>query len=78
MGWCSDKELPFIFFSLFSGGATIFGTIGLVFYTMPYLGIIFVPLGVLYSACTAFMMLVLLKEPYNSHLVPVLPVCLAV
>ncbi|KAJ3517101.1 hypothetical protein NLJ89_g715 [Agrocybe chaxingu] len=43
-----DNELPLIFMQFLTTLASVFGTIGLVFYTFPYLGIIFVPLTTLY------------------------------
>jgi ABC-type multidrug transport system fused ATPase/permease subunit len=39
---------------LLSTFSTVIGTIGLVFYTFPYLGIIFLPLGILYYVVSIF------------------------
>lgn len=36
------------FFQLTNAVMSVFGTVALVFYTFPYLGILFAPLGVLY------------------------------
>ncbi|EJD45444.1 ATP-dependent bile acid permease [Auricularia subglabra TFB-10046 SS5] len=49
-----DQGLSFIFYSLFVGIFSVFGTIGLVFYTFPYLGILFAPLGLAYTAFFLF------------------------
>ncbi|CAA7257506.1 unnamed protein product [Cyclocybe aegerita] len=43
-----DNELPLIFMQFLLTLSSVFGTIGLVFYTFPYLGIIFIPLTTLY------------------------------
>ncbi|KZW01098.1 cadmium ion transporter [Exidia glandulosa HHB12029] len=44
-----DQGLAFIFYTLFTSSFGVFGTMGLVFYNFPYLGILFVPLGILYT-----------------------------
>ncbi|KAG8935573.1 hypothetical protein FRC02_007501 [Tulasnella sp. 418] len=43
-----DSELALGFFSLTLTFFSIFGIAGLIFYTFPYLGILFLPLGILY------------------------------
>ncbi|KAJ3538634.1 hypothetical protein NMY22_g5079 [Coprinellus aureogranulatus] len=43
-----DNELSAVLFSFLTIFASLFGVIALVFYTFPYLGIIFAPLAVLY------------------------------
>ncbi|OBZ77828.1 Oligomycin resistance ATP-dependent permease YOR1 [Grifola frondosa] len=43
-----DTELSMIAFQLMSTFTSVLGTVALVFYTFPYLGIIFVPLTILY------------------------------
>ncbi|KAH7104385.1 cadmium ion transporter [Auriculariales sp. MPI-PUGE-AT-0066] len=49
-----DSQLWNLFDSFFSTAFSVFGTIALVFYTFPYLGIIFVPLYFLYEFFLAF------------------------
>ncbi|KAK7691491.1 hypothetical protein QCA50_004890 [Cerrena zonata] len=43
-----DTELSMTAFQLLLNASSVIGTVVLVFYTFPYLGIIFVPLGILY------------------------------
>ncbi|KZO98300.1 multidrug resistance-associated ABC transporter [Calocera viscosa TUFC12733] len=49
-----DNQLAQAFYSLLSTFASVVGTVFLVFYTYAYLGIIFVPLLVLYWAASTF------------------------
>ncbi|KDQ52618.1 hypothetical protein JAAARDRAFT_40221 [Jaapia argillacea MUCL 33604] len=49
-----DNELSYVLFQLLTTCMDVLGTISLVFYTFPYLGIIFVPLGVLYFFAAMF------------------------
>ncbi|KAH8110164.1 multidrug resistance-associated ABC transporter [Phellopilus nigrolimitatus] len=43
-----DTQLSMVMFQLLSTFSNVLGTVALVFYTFPYLGIIFVPLSMLY------------------------------
>ncbi|KAI0700341.1 multidrug resistance-associated ABC transporter [Cytidiella melzeri] len=49
-----DTEISMIAFQLLSTFSSVIGTAGLVFYTFPLLGIIFVPLSVFYYITAAF------------------------
>ncbi|KDR79232.1 hypothetical protein GALMADRAFT_243140 [Galerina marginata CBS 339.88] len=49
-----DSELPLILMQFLSILAAVVGTVGLVFYTFPYLGIMFLPLGLLYYAASVY------------------------
>ncbi|RPD56133.1 multidrug resistance-associated ABC transporter [Lentinus tigrinus ALCF2SS1-7] len=49
-----DAELAIIATNLLIAGSSIVGTAGLVFYTFPYLGIIFAPMIVLYYAASLY------------------------
>ncbi|PPQ67201.1 hypothetical protein CVT24_011272 [Panaeolus cyanescens] len=49
-----DAALPIILQSFVTTLFSVFGTIGLVFYTFPYLGIIFAPLAVLYHITSVY------------------------
>ena len=44
-----DTQLTMNLFMLLTTFSNVLGTVALVFYTFPYLGIIFVPLGIFYS-----------------------------
>ncbi|KAF9044293.1 multidrug resistance-associated ABC transporter [Panaeolus papilionaceus] len=49
-----DAALPIILQSFVTTLISVFGTIGLVFYTFPYLGIIFAPLAILYYIASVY------------------------
>lgn len=49
-----DTSLAETMFTLLYTVSSVFGTIFLVFYTFPLLGIIFVPLGLLYYGCLSY------------------------
>ncbi|KAM0755919.1 ATP-dependent bile acid permease [Meredithblackwellia eburnea MCA 4105] len=49
-----DNQLPMQYNMLLSQVFSVFGSIGLVFYTYPYLGIIFVPLFIIYYSFASF------------------------
>ncbi|KAH9919495.1 multidrug resistance-associated ABC transporter [Epithele typhae] len=49
-----DTELSIIAIQLFSTASNVFGTAGLVFYTFPYLGIIFAPMIILYYSAALY------------------------
>lgn len=49
-----DNELAFTLWQFLSTFSSILGTVALVFYTFPYLGIIFAPMGVLYWAASVY------------------------
>ncbi|KZT29756.1 multidrug resistance-associated ABC transporter [Neolentinus lepideus HHB14362 ss-1] len=43
-----DFEVSMVSYALLTGAMNVLGTVALVFYTFPYLGIIFLPLGMIY------------------------------
>jgi ABC-type multidrug transport system fused ATPase/permease subunit len=49
-----DQELSLTLYQLLSSFMNVLGTVGLVFYTFPLLGIIFAPLGVLYYMAATY------------------------
>ncbi|KIJ49226.1 hypothetical protein M422DRAFT_225864 [Sphaerobolus stellatus SS14] len=49
-----DNQLADTMYQLLATFSNILGTVGLVFYTFPYLGIIFAPLSIIYWACATF------------------------
>ncbi|KAF9562072.1 multidrug resistance-associated ABC transporter [Agrocybe pediades] len=49
-----DTQLPIILMQFLSAFSSVIGTVGLVFYAFPYLGIIFPPLVVLYYAASVY------------------------
>ncbi|KAI5122830.1 hypothetical protein M0805_003125 [Coniferiporia weirii] len=49
-----DTQLSMTMFQLLSTFSNVIGTVALVFYTFPYLGIIFAPLGVLYYLVASY------------------------
>ncbi|KAJ7589468.1 multidrug resistance-associated ABC transporter [Mycena floridula] len=49
-----DKDLIMTVTQLMLTGASVFGTIGLVFYVFPLLGIIFAPIGILYYLVASY------------------------
>ncbi|KDQ53927.1 hypothetical protein JAAARDRAFT_38897 [Jaapia argillacea MUCL 33604] len=49
-----DTELSMTLFQFLSTFSNVLGTVALVFYTFPYLGIIFLPLGILYYIASMF------------------------
>ncbi|OCH88007.1 multidrug resistance-associated ABC transporter [Obba rivulosa] len=49
-----DTEVSMTAYQLMSTASSVVGTIALVFYTFPYLGLIFIPLMTLYYLCAMF------------------------
>ncbi|EPQ52804.1 multidrug resistance-associated ABC transporter [Gloeophyllum trabeum ATCC 11539] len=49
-----DFEVSMVSYSFLTSAMNVLGTVGLVFYTFPYLGIIFVPLGFLYYVVSIY------------------------
>ncbi|KAF8192931.1 multidrug resistance-associated ABC transporter [Pholiota molesta] len=49
-----DSALPHMLMQFLTTFFSVIGTVGLVFYTFPYLGIIFLPLGVLYYGASIY------------------------
>ncbi|PCH38966.1 ATP-dependent bile acid permease [Wolfiporia cocos MD-104 SS10] len=49
-----DTELSMIAYQLVSTFSSVLGTVALVFYTFPYLGLIFIPLTILYYTAATF------------------------
>ncbi|EMD36548.1 hypothetical protein CERSUDRAFT_115579 [Gelatoporia subvermispora B] len=49
-----DTEVSMTAYQLMSTASSVVGTIGLVFYAFPYLGLIFIPLMTLYYLCALF------------------------
>ncbi|KAG8877736.1 hypothetical protein FRB97_003150 [Tulasnella sp. 331] len=49
-----DTEMALAFYQLFMTGYNVIGTIFLVFYTFPLLGVVFAPLGTLYYIASIF------------------------
>ncbi|KAF8500114.1 multidrug resistance-associated ABC transporter [Gautieria morchelliformis] len=49
-----DNQLSNVVYQLLSQVSSVLGTVALVFYTFPLLGIIFAPLTILYWACATF------------------------
>ncbi|KIM43746.1 hypothetical protein M413DRAFT_443652 [Hebeloma cylindrosporum] len=49
-----DTQLPLILMQFLTTFTSVVGTVALVFYTFPYLGIIFLPLGVLYYVASVY------------------------
>ncbi|KAF8884414.1 multidrug resistance-associated ABC transporter [Gymnopilus junonius] len=49
-----DQQLPLILMQFLTTFASVLGTVGLVFYTFPYLGILFAPLTLLYYVASVY------------------------